>query len=73
MATLCKVAVPDWYISTTNLGHCRKYRPYHNEMLEQDFMLCSDTKLPCPLNGVNQFPVDEPKMPRWMKETRYAI
>ena len=71
--TTCKVAVPEFHLDAKNLGHCRKYRPFYNALQETHFMLCTDTKLPCPLNGVNQFPVDEPRIPKWMKGTGYAI
>lgn len=71
--TPCKVAVPRWAVDKYNLGHCRKYQPFYNALQETHFMLCVDTKLPCPLGGTKQYPVDEPVLLKWMKETKYAI
>jgi hypothetical protein len=65
--TTCGVAVPDWYINAENFGTCRKYQPHYNAQQDSYFMLCSDTKLPCPLNGVHQFPVYAVVVPKWMQ------
>lgn len=69
--TTCGVAVPFFLIDSSMLGHCRKYQPYYNKQLEQNYMLCSETKLPCPLNGVHQEHKDNPKLPDWIKKTDY--
>ena len=71
--TTCGVAVPNWYINAENLGKCRKYQPHRLKGTGQNFMLCSETKLPCPLNGEHQFYRDVPKLPDWMKKVKYHV
>ena len=71
LKTTCEVAVPAWYINSENLGKCRKYQLHYNHGIEKRVMLCSETRLPCPLKGQHQYPVDTPKLPKWMKKVAY--
>lgn len=70
--TTCGVAVPDFYVDSHNLGHCRKYKPFYNKLQETSYMLCEDTMLPCPIDGLHQFPIDEVKAPEWMRDITIA-
>lgn len=66
--TTCGVAVPDFYVDSHNLGHCRKYKQFYNKLQETSYMLCEDTRLPCPIDGVYQFPVEEIEAPKRMRD-----
>jgi len=67
LKTICEVAAPEWWIDSQMVGHCRKYRPHYNAQQEMTYMLCSETKLPCPIKGLHQFPIFVPHIPEWMK------